>query len=101
MEFDVRSALIGAARAELFEPGVGGVRLRGITARTGVSRSTPKWHFVDRAGLLTAVAADGFRRMGHALREAADDAGTDPAARFTALGCAHLRLGASRRRRSN
>ncbi|WP_433174388.1 TetR/AcrR family transcriptional regulator [Actinoallomurus sp. CA-150999] len=90
---DVRAALLDAAHAELVERGVSGLSLRAIAERAGVSRATPKWHFGDRAGLLTAVAAAGFRRLGEALGTAAADAGPDASARFTALGRAYLRFG--------
>ncbi|MEV6039952.1 TetR/AcrR family transcriptional regulator [Nonomuraea sp. NPDC052116] len=90
---DVRAALLDAARSELVERGVSGLSLRSIAERAGVSRATPKWHFGDRAGLLTAVAAEGFRLLGEALSTAAAGAGQDTSARFSALGLAYLRFG--------
>ena len=89
---DVRWALLAAARAELLDHGVGGLSLRAIAARAGVSRATPKWHFDDRAGLLTALAVEGFDQLDDALRGAVEGV-ADPAARFTALGRAYLDFG--------
>lgn len=92
---DVRGALLDAAHEELLEHGVGGLSLRGIAARAGVSRMTPKWHFGDRAGLLTGLAIEGFRWLDDALRAAVDGV-ADPSARFTALGRAYLDFGLTR-----
>ncbi|MGI5498640.1 TetR/AcrR family transcriptional regulator [Lentzea sp. CA-135723] len=89
---DVRAALLASARAELLENGVGGLSLRAIAGRAGVSRATPKWHFGNRAGLLTALAVEGFAQLGDALAAAVADV-ADPAARFTALGHAYLDFG--------
>lgn len=90
---DVRAALLAAAHSELLEHGVGGLSLRAIAARAGVSRATPKWHFGDRAGLLTGVAIQGFDRLGAELRATAVDRVPDLAARFTALGRTYLDFG--------
>ncbi|MFC9427326.1 TetR/AcrR family transcriptional regulator [Streptomyces sp. NPDC056987] len=89
---DVRAALLASARAELLENGTGGLSLRAIAARAGVSRATPKWHFGNRAGLLTALAVEGFAQLGDALAEAVKDS-TDPAAGFTALGRTYMDFG--------
>jgi AcrR family transcriptional regulator len=89
---DVRAALIAAARAELLERGVTDLSLRAIAARAGVSRATPKWHFRDRAGLLTALAVEGFGQLDAALRGAVSGL-TEPSARFTALGRAYMDFG--------
>ncbi|WP_344869577.1 helix-turn-helix domain-containing protein, partial [Amycolatopsis ultiminotia] len=89
---DVRAALLASARAELLAHGPGGLSLRAIAARAGVSRATPKWHFGNRAGLLTALAIEGFAQLGDALVAAVRGL-TDPAARFTAVGRAYLAFG--------
>ncbi len=65
-----RARLLAAARGELLEHGSAGLSLRGIARRAGVSHAAPKYHFGDRAGLLTAVAAAGFGELASALRSA-------------------------------
>jgi AcrR family transcriptional regulator len=67
---DVRTALLAAARAELAEHGRATVSLRAVARRAGVSHAAPKYHFPDRAALLTAVAAQGFRELAAALDDA-------------------------------
>ena len=64
-----RAALLAAARAELAEHGHAGISLRAVARRAGVSHAAPKYHFRDRAGLLTAVAAQGFAELADSLRQ--------------------------------
>ena len=57
---DLRRALIDAAVAGVEEVGVDRLSLRGLARGLGVSHAAPAHHFVDKAGLLTAIAAEGF-----------------------------------------
>lgn len=66
---DLRSALLRAARAELAEGGTAAVSLRAVARRAGVSHAAPGYAFGDRAGLLTAVAAQGYRELAAAMDE--------------------------------
>jgi AcrR family transcriptional regulator len=59
---DLRNALIAQGLALLEEAGLAGLSLRAIAARAGVSHAAPKNHFGHLRGLLTAIAAEGFRR---------------------------------------
>lgn len=70
---NLRAALLSAALEELQHAGPGGLSLREVARRAGVSHSAPRHHFGDKRGLLTAVAADGYRRLGDATARAADD----------------------------
>ncbi|MFE9725314.1 TetR/AcrR family transcriptional regulator [Streptomyces sp. NPDC005794] len=66
-----RRALLDAAAALLDLGGPEAVTLREVGARAGVSRGAPYRHFADKDSLLTAVAAEGWERIGdrvHALR---------------------------------
>jgi AcrR family transcriptional regulator len=60
---DLRAVLLEAGEAELAESGVEGFSLRGVAKRAGVSHAAPAHHFRDANGLLTALAAEGFRRF--------------------------------------
>src|SRR5215471_19282528 len=82
-----RDRLLAAAREELAEVGTQGISLRAIARRAGVSHALPKHHFRDRAGLLTAVATEGFRALREALAAAR---GRTPSARLVALGRAYV-----------
>ncbi len=43
------------------------VSLREVAARAGVSHGAPAHHFGNKQGLLTAFAADGYRRLADAM----------------------------------
>ena len=59
---NLRSALIEEGIALLEEQGPEALSLRTLAARVGVSHTAPRNHFGARQGLLTAIAAEGFRR---------------------------------------
>lgn len=87
---DLRAALLAAAEAELAERGVEGFSLRSVAKRAGVSHAAPAHHFTDAGGLLTALAAEGFRRFldTQAAREA--QAAPDPRAQLLAAGLGYV-----------
>jgi AcrR family transcriptional regulator len=67
-----RRALLAEAAVLLDSGGPDAVTLREVGARAGVSRGAPYRHFADKESLLTAVAAEGWERLGdhmHALRK--------------------------------
>ncbi|MCJ1688460.1 TetR/AcrR family transcriptional regulator [Rathayibacter sp. VKM Ac-2927] len=72
---DTRARLVSAARVELVEQGLARVSLRAIARRAEVSHAAPKYFFGDRAGLLTAVAVEGFADLAARLREAEEAGG--------------------------
>jgi len=59
---NLRQTLVAEGLALLEEVGQEGLSLRAIAARAGVSHAAPKNHFGQLRGLLTAMAAEGFRR---------------------------------------
>jgi AcrR family transcriptional regulator len=68
---DLEAALLQAAGKILEKEGVEALSLREVARRAGVSHNAPYRHFPQREGLLAALAADGFRLLGQAQREAA------------------------------
>ena len=87
---DLRAALLAAAEAELAERGMEGFSLRSVAKRAGVSHAAPAHHFGDVQGLLTALAAEGFRQFlaAQAAREAAAE--HDPASQLVAAGLGYV-----------
>ncbi|MFF5051902.1 TetR/AcrR family transcriptional regulator [Micromonospora sp. NPDC000663] len=69
---DLRRTLLAAAVEAIDEAGPTALSLRDLARRAGVSHAAPAHHFGDKAGLLTALAAEGFDVLAEAL-EAADD----------------------------
>jgi AcrR family transcriptional regulator len=87
---DLRSALLRASEAELSERGIEAFSLRAVAKRAGVSHAAPAHHFGDANGLLTALAAEGFRqfRAAQAAREAQAD--QSPRAQMIAAGLGYV-----------
>lgn len=71
---DLKPALIAAGLALLEAEGLENLSLRAIAARVGVSHTAPKNHFDGLRGLLTAIAAEGFRRHAAEMRRGVEDA---------------------------
>lgn len=67
---DLRRALLTAAAEAIAESGPAALSLRDLARRAGVSHAAPAHHFGDKAGLLTAFAAQGFDLLTEALRAA-------------------------------
>jgi AcrR family transcriptional regulator len=60
---DLRAALVRAGLEIVEREGHEAVSLRDLARDLGVSRSAPYRHYVDRKGLLTAIAAEGFKAL--------------------------------------
>src|SRR6201982_4125237 len=69
---DLRPALLRAAVEVIGQAGPGAMSLREVARRAGVTRAAAAYHFGDKAGLLTAVAAQGYRMLAEELRSARD-----------------------------
>src|SRR5439155_23129407 len=64
---DLRRAVLDAALDFISHDGPGALSLRDLARRAGVSHAAPAHHFGDKRGLLTAVAAEGYRRLAGSL----------------------------------
>ena len=60
---DLRRALLQAAVRTIGSHGVDALTLRGVGSTLGVSRTALYRHFRDKAALLAAVGAEGFRTL--------------------------------------
>ena len=87
---DLRTAVLAAAEAIIEREGIDALTLRAVARAVGVSHTAPKNHFGDLEGLLSELAAVGYRRYGETLAAAMDDAGVDPRARLRAMGRAYV-----------
>lgn len=83
-------ALLKATAKLVAEEGVGALSLREVARRAGVSHGAPAHHFGDKAGLLTALATQGFELFTAAQIAARDAAGDDALRRFGATGYAYV-----------
>lgn len=67
---DLRPALLAAAVEAVELVGPTGLSFRDVARRAGVTHPAAAYHFGNKAGLLTALATQGFRMLGEALAEA-------------------------------
>src|SRR2546430_16130120 len=73
----LRDALLEAAERVLDRDGWAGLTLRAVAREAGVSHAAPTHHFGDLTGLVSELAAIGFRQFNTAM-ELADAAGNSP-----------------------
>jgi AcrR family transcriptional regulator len=72
----LRDALLAASERVLERDGLQGLTLRAVAREAGVSHAAPTHHFGDLAGLLSELAAIGFRRYNAELAAAGAIPGT-------------------------
>lgn len=81
---DLRRAILSAAVEAITAVGSANLSLRDVARRAGVSHAAPVHHFGDKAGVLTALAEEGFDLLADALAAAGDD--------FAEVGVAYVRF---------
>jgi len=72
----LREALLQAAERVLERDGLAGLTLRAVAREAGVSHAAPTHHFGDLTGLLSELAAVGFRQFNAAMASSSDAATT-------------------------
>ncbi|HWW47638.1 MAG TPA: TetR/AcrR family transcriptional regulator [Xanthobacteraceae bacterium] len=85
----LNEALLKAAETVLERDGLPGLTLRAVAREAGVSHAAPAHHFGDLTGLLSELAAIGFRRFNEALAAASRDA-KSPGEMMEARGIAYV-----------
>lgn len=83
-----RERILAEARDLFLERGAGGVTMRGVAARIGVTPMALYRHFDNRDDLLTAIVAHGHATFLHYLNRALAE--PTPAARLRAAGRQYL-----------
>lgn len=89
---DLRRTVLAAAIAAISECGPAALSLRDLARRAGVSHAAPAYHFGDKAGLLTAVAAEGFELLADELEATAARTG-----QLLEVGVAYVRFAVEHR----
>jgi AcrR family transcriptional regulator len=89
---DLRPALLRAAVEVIGQAGPAAMSLREVARRAGVSHASAAYHFGNKAGLLTAIAAQGYRLLTEELRTA-----RDARRGFLEVGVAYVRFAVSHR----
>jgi AcrR family transcriptional regulator len=85
----LRDALLQAAERVLERDGLSGLTLRAVAREAGVSHAAPTHHFGDLTGLVSELAAIGFRQFNTAMA-AAGAAATPPLEKAMARAKAYV-----------
>ena len=85
----LEETLLETAIQLIGEVGPAGFTLREVARRAGVSHNAPYRHFADREKLLAAVAAQGFRELTQAMRDATQGQ-AEPLDRLKVAGLAYI-----------
>jgi len=86
---ELRESLLEAAAVLLEEAGPGGLSLRKLGRRLGVTPGAPYRHFEDKDALLAALAVRGFRRLREMMLADQED-GADGEERLRRAGIGYL-----------
>lgn len=92
---DLQQALLDEAERALEAEGIRALTLRSLSRAVGVTHAAPASHFGDLTGLLSVLAARGYRRFAAALAAALDQAGPTPHERSVAIGRAYVGFAAA------
>lgn len=87
---ELRRKILDASAALVAERGVRAVSFREVARRAGVSHQAPYHHFGNYAGILEAIAREGFAELTEAMCTAAQAAGPDPLDALSAVGTAYI-----------
>lgn len=79
-----RRALLDAAAELLDSGGPDAMTLREVGARAGVTLGAPYRHFASKETLLTAIAAEGWERIGEHMHALETDSRREPAQKLRA-----------------
>lgn len=86
---DLRRELIRHALAEISDNGVAALSLRELARRAGVTHGAPAHHFGDKAGLLTAIATEGFTLLADTLEPARERGFLDTGVAYVSFAVDH------------
>jgi AcrR family transcriptional regulator len=86
----LRDALLKAAETVLERDGLAGLTLRAVAREAGVSHAAPTHHFGDLTGLVSELAAIGFRQFNAAMAAAGAAAGHTPMEKALARAKAYV-----------
>ena len=89
---NLAQALLKEAERILETEGIQALSLRAAARGVGVSHTAPRNHFGDLTGLLSELAATGYRRFTEMMMQAADEVDDDQRQRLRARGRAYIRF---------
>jgi AcrR family transcriptional regulator len=86
---DLRRSILDAAMRVIAADGPGAISLRDLARQANVSHAAPAHHFGTKAGLLTAIAVEGYTLLGEALTRGPEPSFLDVGARYVRFALDH------------
>ncbi len=96
---DLKNALIKAGVEILAKDGVGGLSLRKVALKAGVSHSAPYSHFADKQALIAAISTEGFRQLYERISEVVDKYSSRPEKQLVEAAWAYVQFAMDERDR--
>lgn len=93
---DLKNTLIQAGVEILSEEGVGGLSLRKVAQRAGVSHNAPYFHFADKQALIAAISTEGYRILYEQLVMIRQTYQADPRRQLVEAAFMYLRFAQTR-----
>lgn len=93
---DLKNTLIQAGVEILSEEGVGGLSLRKVAQRAGVSHNAPYFHFADKQALIAAISTEGYRSLYEQLVMIRETYQADPRRQLVEAAFMYLRFAQTR-----
>ena len=89
---DLKNALIEAGLDILAKDGVGGLSLRKVARKAGVSHSAPYAHFTDKQALIAAISTEGYRFLYERTKEIREKLPDEPDRQLVEVAWAYVRF---------
>lgn len=91
---NLKNGLIKAGVEILSKEGVGGLSLRKVAQRAGVSHSAPYAHFKDKQSLIAAISTEGFKQLYDELTAVIARYANNPKKQLTEGALAYIKFAA-------
>jgi AcrR family transcriptional regulator len=90
---DLKNALIQAGAEILSKEGVGGLSLRKVASRAGVSHAAPYAHFADKQALIAAISTDGHVKIYKKITQVMEQYPDEPLRQLVEVAWAYVQFG--------
>ena len=89
---DLKNALIKAGIQILSKEGLGGLSLRRVAKKAGVSHTAPYAHFTDKQALIAAISTEGYHQLYEQLTAAVETNHGNPQNLLVEVGWAYVQF---------
>ena len=89
---DLKNALIKVGIQILSKEGLGGLSLRRVAKKAGVSHTAPYAHFADKQALIAAISTEGYHQLYKQLTAAVETNHVNPQNMLVEVGWAYVQF---------